>query len=303
MTSGRGHRTPETSTIWNEAFDGQLPASTALESPGSTLLGSVVDLEGWAIAPEDTDVDPLQRFASDGLTPEAVSVRGDQKLCVAAVKPEPYDSVERELASCLSKIDPEFEQHGAGAGDVAKLTVYFRDPRSWAAIEAMVFARYGEQSPVVNGVIVSNLSAQGGHVELTGWSRVNPGNHGDGVATVDLRDRLLTTTGTGAIEIFVGGEASDMYGQTAPGTIEEQAHVGMQNQQKVLESAGATFDDVFRSNWYLTDMREWEVIEPIATSYFGRALPVPMVVEVSRLTAKQGVRFEPDLWAALPSQR
>jgi 2-iminobutanoate/2-iminopropanoate deaminase len=84
------------------------------------------------------------------------------------------------------------------------------------------------------------------------------------------------------------------------GTIEEQAHQGMENQQKVLEAAGATFDDVFRSNWYVTDMREWEVIEPIVTSYFGRPPPVPMVVEVARLIAKQGIRFEPDLWAALP---
>jgi enamine deaminase RidA (YjgF/YER057c/UK114 family) len=91
-----------------------------------------------------------------------------------------------------------------------------------------------------------------------------------------------------------------MYAQTPPGTIGEQAHVGMQNQQKVLESAGATFDDVFRSNWYVTDIRDWDVIEPIVTEYFARPLPVPMVVEVSRLTAKQGVRFEPDLWAVLP---
>jgi enamine deaminase RidA (YjgF/YER057c/UK114 family) len=74
----------------------------------------------------------------------------------------------------------------------------------------------------------------------------------------------------------------------------------MQNQQKVLEAAGATFNDVFRTNFYVSDIREWETIEPIVNSYFNGSPPVPMVVEVSRLTAKQGVRFEPDLWAALP---
>lgn len=301
MTSGRGHRTPETLKIWNEAFGGQLPASTALEVPGTTLFGSVVDLEGWAVAPADSGADPLHRLMGGRLTPDAVSVRGDQKLCVAAVRPEPGDSVERELASCLSRIEAEFEQHGADRGDVAKLTVYFRDSRSWAVIESMIFAQYGEQSPVVNGVIVSNLSTPGGHVELTGWARVSLDTSGDGVATIDLRDRLLVTTGTGAIEIFVGGEASAMYAQTPAGTIEDQTHVGMQNQKKVLEAAGATFDDVFRSNWYVTDIREWDIIAPIVTSYFGRSPPVPMVVEVSRLTAKQGVRFEPDLWAVLPS--
>jgi enamine deaminase RidA (YjgF/YER057c/UK114 family) len=299
MTSGRGHRTPETFEIWNDAFEGQLPASTALEPAGTTLFGSVVDLEGWAIAPGGANVEPLQRLTGPGLTPEVVSVRGDQQLCVAAVKPDVGGSVEHELRSCLSRIDAEFSQHGAGPGDVAKLTVYFRDPRSWGVIEGMIFGRYGDESPVVNPVIVANLSTPGGHVEVTGWARVE-GDGGDGAATVDLRDRLLTLTGTGAIRIFVGGEASQMYAQTPPGTVEEQAHVGMQNQQKVLESAGATFDDVFRSNWYVTDIRDWDVIEPIATEYFGRPLPVPMVVEVSRLTAKQGVRFEPDLWAVLP---
>lgn len=299
MTSSQGHRTPETVTIWNEAFGGELPASTALEVPGTPLLGSVVDLEGWAIAPSDSDVEPLERFFGDRLTPEAVSVRGDQRLCVASVGTEASGPVQAELRSCLSRIEAEFDRQGARHDDVAKLTVYFRDPRSWDVIEAMIFAKYGERSPVVNGVVVSNLSS-GGHVEMTGWARVSRDDVGDGTATVDLRERLLALTGTGAIDIFVGGEASQMYAQTPPGTIEEQAHQGMQNQQKVLEAAGATFDDVFRSNWYVTDLREWDTIEPIVTSYFGRPPPVPMVVEVSRLTAKQGVRFEPDLWAALP---
>jgi 2-iminobutanoate/2-iminopropanoate deaminase len=299
MTSGRGHRTPETVTIWNEAFGGELPASTALEVPGTPLLGSVVDLEGWAIAPSDSDVEPVERLFGDRLTPEAVSVRGDQKLCVAAVSPGSSGPLEAELRSGLSRIEAEFERHGADHEDVAKLTVYFRDPRSWEVIEAMIFGKYGKRSPVVNGVVVSNLST-GGHVEMTGWARVSRGDAGDGTATVDLRERLLTLTGTGALKIFVGGEASQMYAQTPLGTIEEQAALGMQNQQKVLEAAGATFDDVFRSNWYVTDIREWDTIEPIVTSYFGRPPPVPMVVEVSRLTAKQGVRFEPDLWAALP---
>lgn len=302
MTSGRGHRTPETHRIWSEAFGGRLPASTALEVPGTCLFGSVIDLEGWAIAPPDPSVEPLQRFAGERLTPDAVSVRGDQKLCVAVVKPDPADSVEREFASCLAKIQAEFEGHGAGPEDVAKLNVYFRDPRSWPTLEAMVFARYGEHSPVVNPVIVSNLSTPGCHVEVTGWARVSSADGGNSGSTVDLRDRLLVTTGTGAIRIFVGGQAADMYAQTPPGTIEEQVHVGMENQRKVLEAAGATFDDVFRSTWFVTDIRDWDVIEPIVVEYFGRHLPNPMVIEVSRLTAKSGVRFEPDLWAALPAE-
>ena len=300
MTSGRGHRSPETATIWNAVFDGRLPASTALEVPGSTLLGSTVDLEGWAVAPASSGVPPLERITGARLTADAVAVRGDQKVAVASVQPEPGVSLERELASCLAKVDARFEEQGARRTDIAKLTVYFRDPRSWPIVEGMVFGAYGQASPVVNGVIVSNLSTPGGHVEVTGWARVDPEVVADDTSVVDLNHQLIMSTGTGAIRIFSGGEAADMYAQPAPGTIEEQAHIGMQNQQKVLEAAGVTFDDVFRSNWYLTDIRDWAVIEPIVTSYFERPLPVPMVVEVSRLTAKPGVRFEPDLWAVRP---
>ncbi|MFC4011110.1 RidA family protein [Nonomuraea purpurea] len=115
---------------------------------------------------------------------------------------------------------------------------------------------------------------------------------------VSLSDELLMLTGTAAMPVFVGGTAAEAYAQIPAATIAQQAHDAMENQRKLLESARATFDDVFRSNWYLTDIRDWAVIEPIVAGYFGRELPVPQVVEVARLTAKPGIRFEPDLWAA-----
>lgn len=81
----------------------------------------------------------------------------------------------------------------------------------------------------------------------------------------------------------------------------EQAHVSMTNQSKILESAGLTLSDVFPSTWYMTDIRDWAEVEPILQDYFEGDLPAPLVVEVSRLTAKPGVRFEPDFWASRSS--
>ncbi|MFE7030768.1 Rid family hydrolase [Streptomyces sp. NPDC057621] len=299
MTGGRGHRERSARALWADAFGDTLPPSTALEVPGSVLLGSFVDLEAWAVAPADFEAEPMSRIAGAGQTPEAVSVRGDQRLCVAAVEPAPGTSVIDEFRSCLSKIDTAFDSQGAAPEDIAKLTVYFRDPRSWPLIEAMIVGRYGEHSPVVNGVVVSNLRRMGGHVELTGWARVSQPSSEQHGCSVDLNDELLVLTGTAAMPVFVGGLAADAYAQMPSSSIEEQAHVAMENQRKVLEAAGATFDDVFRSNWYLTDIRDWDAISPIVTEYFGGRLPTPQVVEVARLTAKPGVRFEPDLWACL----
>lgn len=305
MTSGRGHRTPRTREIWEDMLGTPLPASTALEVPGSSLQNSVIDLEAWAAVPSASLAADIVRVPGRGLLPDAVAVRGDQQLCAAVVQPEPSDRVDAELLSCLERIMEKFAACGAGDQDVLKLTVYYRDPRSWPMIEAMIAGRFGQHSPVVTGLVVSNLEAVGGHVQLTGWARCASGATGTGSScgTVDLRQRFCTLTGTAALPIFRGGEAADMYKQLPPATIEEQTHLAMENQSKVLESAGATFGDVFRSNWYLTDIRDWDAARPIIESYFPNGIPAPIAVEVSRLTAKQGVRIEPDLWAAVPADR
>jgi len=302
MTSGRGHRSAETQMAYEQVFGTALPASTALEMPGSALMGSLVDLEAWAVVPSADLASDVVRVPGEDLVPAAVAVRGDQRLCVDVVRPEPSDRVDAELLSCLSQIMQRFGQHGAGMDDVLKLTVYFRDPRSWPTIEAMVVGMFGSSCPVLNGVVVSNLVTPEGHIELTGWARCDASSNGSshlGTGTVELKDKLLATTGTAALPIFSGGEAAEMYAKGPPPALEEQVRLAMENQRAVLEAAEASFGDVFRSNWYLSDIRDWEVVEPIARSYFGRELPVPMVVEVSRLVAKQGVRVEPDLWASV----
>lgn len=304
---GREYRNPRARAIWADVVGTPLTASTSLQVAGSPLLGSFVDVEAWAIAPSASITSDIVRVPGDGVLPSAVAVRGEHRLCIAAVRPEPGDRAEVELLSCLTQIQQRFAEHDAGPDDVLKLTVYYRDPRSWPMIEAVVAGMFAGHCPVVNGVVVSNVQTPEGHVEVTGWARCGAGDDGtprSGSATVDLKDRLLVTTGSGALPIFSGGQASAMYKHDPPPTIEEQSHLGMANQKAVLESAGASFADVFRSNWYLTDMRDWDVVEPIISSYFPNGvLPVPMATEVSRLTAKQGVRIEPDLWAALPAAR
>lgn len=305
---GREYRNPRARAIWAEIIGTPLTASTSLQVPGSPLLGSFVDVEAWAIAPSASLSSEIVRVpGDDGVLPTAVAVRGEHRLCVAAVRPEPSDHVEAELLSCLTQIRQRFAERAAGPDDVLKLTVYYRDPRSWPMIESVVAGMFAGHCPVVNGVVTSNMRTPDGHVEVTGWARCGAADDArprSGSATVDLKDRLLVTTGSGALPIFSGGQASQMYKHDPPPTIEEQAHLGMANQKAVLESAGASFADVFRSNWYLTDMRDWDVVEPIISSYFPNgSLPVPMAAEVSRLTAKQGVRIEPDLWAALPAAR
>ncbi len=68
MTSGRGHRHPDTRIPWREAFGDRQPASTALEVPGSALSQSLIDLETWAVA-RPTTRSSRSRHPGSGLIP------------------------------------------------------------------------------------------------------------------------------------------------------------------------------------------------------------------------------------------
>jgi enamine deaminase RidA (YjgF/YER057c/UK114 family) len=298
MTEAREHRNAETRAAWAEAFGGSVSGSTALQVNGSCLLGSVLDLEAWAATPDRGSAAPLERVGQAGQVPDAVAVRGDQSLRVGVhlSSARPDDPAMDHLRTCLDAVDADVRTTGGGSEDLVKLTVYCPDARLWERVEREILERYADYCPVVSGMLVSALLLPASRFGVTSWSRCPDG----GAASMSLGDRTLALTGTGALDIFVGGQASDMYARPVPQTIEAQAEQVMVNQRRVLEAAGASFDHVFRSNWYLTDIREWPVVEATARRHFERDLPAPMVIEVPRLVAKPGVRVEPDLWASLP---
>jgi enamine deaminase RidA (YjgF/YER057c/UK114 family) len=299
MTQSRELRSEAARAASTEAFGGWLSASTALQVNASCLLGSVLDVEAWAVTPQRQSAAPLERVGG-GQLPEAVSVRGDQSLRVGVhlSSAGPDLPAIDHLRACLDMVDADVRTAGGGTGDLVKLTVYCPDARLWELVEREVTQRYEDHCPVLNGMVVSALLDPSSRFGVTSWSRCPAG----GAASVSLgRQRTLALTGTAALDIFVGGRASDMYARPVGQTIQAQAEQVMVNQRKVLEAAGAGFEHVFRSNWYLTDLREWPVVEATARRHFDRDLPTPMVVEVPRLAAKPGVRVEPDLWASVPA--
>jgi enamine deaminase RidA (YjgF/YER057c/UK114 family) len=299
MTDARELRSEATRAAWKEAFGASVSGSTALQVNGSCLLGSVLDMEAWGVTPDRRSAAPLERVGEAGRVPDAVAVRGDQSLRVGVHLSSAGldDPALDHLRSCLDAVDDDVRTAGGGGEDLVKLTVYCPDARLWQEVESEVLERYGDHCPVVSGMLVSTLLSPASRFGVTAWSRCPSGS----ASSMSLGNRTLALTGTGALDIFVGGQAADMYARPVPPTIEDQAEQVMVNQRKVLEAAGATFDHVFRSNWYLTDIREWPLVEAAARRHFDRDLPAPMVIEVPRLVAKPGVRVEPDLWASLPA--
>ena len=84
--------------------------------------------------------------------------------------------------------------------------------------------------------------------------------------------------------IFVSGQlARDPKGDVvAPGNMREQLRQVGENIKAALEAAGATLDDIVKTNTYVTDIEEFFRHVDVRMEYFG-ALPTSTTVEVRKL--------------------
>ena len=67
------------------------------------------------------------------------------------------------------------------------------------------------------------------------------------------------------------------------GDVIKQSEQVLDNLGAVLQSAGATFDDVVRVGVYVRDMADRELINTVRRRYFGGARPASTLIEVSAL--------------------
>jgi 2-iminobutanoate/2-iminopropanoate deaminase len=103
--------------------------------------------------------------------------------------------------------------------------------------------------------------------------------------------------------LFVSGlTARDADGSVvAPGDAAGQAARIFGNLQLLLSEAGATLDDVVKATYFVTDLRDREVIEQVRSRFFNAArAPAATMVEVSGLVDR-GFRLEAEFVAILPS--
>ncbi|MCY4622512.1 MAG: RidA family protein [bacterium] len=85
--------------------------------------------------------------------------------------------------------------------------------------------------------------------------------------------------------LYVSGLTS----RTADGTIvgiddmAAQARQVLVNMTHVLEAAGAALDDVVQIRTYVTDITQWDVIEPVWREYWSEVWPASTLVQIDRL--------------------
>jgi 2-iminobutanoate/2-iminopropanoate deaminase len=81
-------------------------------------------------------------------------------------------------------------------------------------------------------------------------------------------------------------------GCVAEGGIREQAKQVFENLQAVLEAAGAGFQDVVKATVFLTDMKDFAVVNEIYASFFDGEFPARSCVEVAGLPRDVDVEIE-----------
>jgi len=100
--------------------------------------------------------------------------------------------------------------------------------------------------------------------------------------------------------IFLSGQtAMDANGNILSEDIEEQTRFVFENIRKLLTQAGASFDDVVKSQMFMTDIKDFSKVSPIRNEYFATSRPVNTLLEVSSLVSK-GIKIEIEVIAIAP---
>ena len=98
-------------------------------------------------------------------------------------------------------------------------------------------------------------------------------------------DRLVVISGQVAI---------DMQGNIVGNTIEEQTRATLANCRRQLETAGCTFDDVFKVNAYMADLNDWDRFNVVYTESFSEPRPVRTTIGAKLLRT---FLIELEMWA------
>jgi reactive intermediate/imine deaminase len=119
-------------------------------------------------------------------------------------------------------------------------------------------------------------SAQGGRSVI---QRMNP----PGLSTPTGYSHVVSARG-GRTVYIAGQVALDAKGQlVGEGDLAAQTRQVFANLEVALKAAGAGFGDVVKTNYYMLDAAQVQVIRDVRSQYFTKELPASTLVQVSRL--------------------
>ncbi len=89
--------------------------------------------------------------------------------------------------------------------------------------------------------------------------------------------------------LFISGTtARDKEGNiVGRGDVKIQTRQILENMKKILDQAGATFDNIVKVTVFITDMRHFKEIHEIRAEYFQKDFPASTLVQVSSLSSPE----------------
>lgn len=269
---------------FDKHFGSNLPTSTLIEVPVCSVPGFRIELDVWAAVPKSQE----GRSRSPGFLGFANAGAGLGAGKGAAAE---FNAAIDAVTNRISAV--------AGSGHVVKLEVYLSDMRLWPICQDVVASRYPTRPPVVVPISAPKVLEEGTSINVEATFALSSVTEGTSdIARVPLDGRIIAISGQPAIPVFVGGMARDTYKHPPAASAAEQTIVSLRNLEHILAAAGSDWDNVFKTTWYVMDLREWPQIQQAAYAVLGRPPPSPTVLEVSKLVAP-AVRVEPDIWAVV----
>ncbi len=98
--------------------------------------------------------------------------------------------------------------------------------------------------------------------------------------------------------VISGQVALDPAGNVVGDDIESQTRYTLENCRRRLESAGCSFDDVFKVNAYMADLAEWNRFNAVYAEFMPEPRPARTTIGAALLP---GFRIEIEMWAAKPA--
>jgi len=98
--------------------------------------------------------------------------------------------------------------------------------------------------------------------------------------------------------LVVSGQLGVRDGELVPGGVEAEARQALANLRALLESEGATMDDVVKTTVFLRHMRDFVLMNEIYAEAFGEHRPARSAFAVAELPLLGLIEIE--AWAHLP---
>ncbi|WP_114748449.1 RidA family protein [Pleomorphovibrio marinus] len=99
--------------------------------------------------------------------------------------------------------------------------------------------------------------------------------------------------------LFVSGQASVDFetSQFVLGTIEEETRRTLDNIKAIVETAGASMDDIVKCGVHLADIQEFDRYNEVYASYFTKVKPARITVQS---VLAEGIKVEIDCIVRMP---